>query len=58
MSDEHCIECGHTKAQHVDPTNDNGDCETCFQENRDVICDRWRDEPKGAGYTDREGFCE
>ena len=56
MSDEACIECGHTQAQHFDPTDENMDCEACYREGRAVICDKWRDEPRGAGMEDGECF--
>jgi hypothetical protein len=56
MSDEACIECGHTQAQHLDPSGDNDDCEGCYVEGRAVLCDKWRDEPRGAGMEDGECF--
>jgi hypothetical protein len=46
MTTEPCIECGHTPAQHESVE---GDCDGCFDEERAIICDKWRDEPRGAG---------
>lgn len=56
MSDEPCVYCGHTQAQHLDASGECSDCEACFQEGRAVLCDKWRDEPRGAGMEDGECF--
>lgn len=53
MTVELCIECGHTPTQHE---SIEGDCDGCFDEGRTIICDRWCDEPRGAGMDDGECF--
>jgi hypothetical protein len=53
MTVEACIECGHTPAKHESVE---GDCDGCFDEGRAIICDKWRDEPRGAG-AEPDGEC-
>lgn len=51
MTAADCIECGHLPEEHED-----GECNACYAEGRDVLCDKWRDEPRGAGMEDGECF--